>query len=356
MLSRRTKNNPVLIGEAGVGKTAIVEGLAQRIIQEDVPDLLRGRRIMALDLGAMIAGTRFRGEFEERLKGVMDEVRQANGEIILFIDEIHTVVGAGAASGAMDASNMMKPALARGELRVIGATTPDEFRQQIERDSALERRFAPIWVNEPGVDDAVAILQGLRQRYEEHHQVQYTDEALRSAVRLSHRYVTGRQLPDKAIDLIDEAAAKMRVGMQSEPSEVRQLRRSLDETRQAEESAWNQRDYERAAQLKTEAIRLEKEYKVKTTAWQEKSGLSGIVGEEQIAQIVNAWTGIPVSQMLEAETRKLLRMEEFLHERIIGQDEGINRHRRRHPPLPRRPERPATPHWLLHLPGPHRRR
>ena len=324
VLSRRTKNNPVLIGEAGVGKTAIVEGLAQRIIQEDVPDLLRGRRIMALDLGAMIAGTRFRGEFEERLKGVMDEVRQANGEIILFIDEIHTVVGAGAASGAMDASNMMKPALARGELRVIGATTPAEFRQQIERDSALERRFAPIWVNEPSVDEAIAILQGLSQRYEEHHQVHYTDEALRSAVRLSHRYVTGRQLPDKAIDLIDEAAAKMRVGMQSEPSEVRQLRRSLGETRQAEESAWNQRDYERAAQLKTEAIRLEKEYKVKTTAWQEKSGLSGIVGEEQIAQIVHAWTGIPVSQMLEAETRKLLRMEEFLHERIIGQDEGIN--------------------------------
>ncbi len=323
VLSRRTKNNPVLIGEAGVGKTAIVEGLAQRIVQEDAPSFLIGKRIMALDLGAMIAGTRFRGEFEERLKAVMDEVRTSDGEIILFIDELHTVVGAGAAMGAMDASNMMKPALARGELRVVGATTPDEFRKHIERDAALERRFAPVWVDEPAIDEAVQILQGLRQRYEDHHQIEFTDDALSAAVRFSHRYVSARHLPDKAIDLIDEAAAKMRVALESEPAELRQLRRQMKEMKQAEEAAWAAREYEQAAQIKTEALRLEKEYKIKLTAWQEKSGLTGIVGEEEIAQVVHAWTGIPVSQMLESETRKLLRMEEFLHKRIIGQEEGI---------------------------------
>ncbi len=323
VLSRRTKNNPVLIGEAGVGKTAIVEGLAQRIIQDDIPDLLSGRRIMALDLGAMIAGTRFRGEFEERLKGVMDEVREADGQIILFVDELHTVVGAGAATGAMDASNMMKPALARGELRVIGATTPDEYRQQIERDAALERRFAPIWVEEPSVEDTVDILQGLRNRYEDHHQVQYTDEALRSSAKLSHRYVSDRYLPDKAIDLIDEAGAKMHVAMHSRPVELKKLKRDLDDLRKQEEDAWARRDYEIGAQLKTDAIHLESEYKIRYTAWQEQAGFDGIVNDEHVAQVVHAWTGIPVSQMLESETHKLLRMEDFLHERIIGQDEAI---------------------------------
>ncbi len=323
VLSRRTKNNPVLIGEAGVGKTAIVEGLAQRIVQDDAPDLLQGARIMALDLGALIAGTRFRGEFEERLKAVMDEVREADGRIILFIDELHTVVGAGAATGAMDASNMMKPALARGELRVIGATTPDEFRQYIERDAALERRFAPIWVNEPTVEEAVDILMGLKHRYEAHHQVAYTDDALRAAVRLSHRYVSDRRLPDKAIDLIDEAGARKRVALHSEPPELKKMKRELADLREREEKAWAERDYALGAELKTELIRREQEYNLHHQSWQAQSGLNNVVDEEAIAQIVHAWTGIPVSQMLESESEKLLRMESYLHEHIIGQDEAI---------------------------------
>ena len=323
ILSRRTKNNPVLIGEAGVGKTAIVEGLAQRIVADDVPDPLSNVRIMALDLGALIAGTRFRGEFEERLKTVMDEVRESQGEIILFIDELHTVVGAGAATGAMDASNMMKPALARGELRVIGATTPDEFRQHIERDAALERRFAPIWVDEPTVEEAVDILQGLKHRYEAHHQVVYTDDALRAAVRLAHRYVSDRRLPDKAIDLIDEAGAKMQVALRSEPPELKKAKRELADLRREEEAAWAERDYARGAELKTELIRREQEYSQRYQAWQSQAGLSNVVDDEAIANIVHAWTGIPVSQMLEAESEKLLRMEDYLHQRIVGQDEAI---------------------------------
>ena len=323
VLSRRTKNNPVLIGEAGVGKTAIVEGLAQRIIQDDVPDLLSDVRLMALDLGALIAGTRFRGEFEERLKAVMDEVRSADGQIILFIDELHTVVGAGAATGAMDASNMMKPALARGELRVIGATTPDEFRQHIERDAALERRFASIWVDEPGIEQTIDILQGLKHRYEAHHQITYSDEALRTAVRLSYRYITDRRLPDKAIDLIDEAGAKMRVSLHSEPSELKKAKRDLEDLRREEEQAWADRDYARGAELKTELIRRQQDYQMRRQQWQEQSGLRTTVEEEDIAHIVHAWTGIPVSQMLESESKKLLRMEAYLHEHIIGQDEAI---------------------------------
>src|SRR5512136_1811300 len=238
VLSRRTKNNPVLIGEAGVGKTAIVEGLAQKIIQEDVPDILVGKRLMSLDLGGMIAGTRFRGEFEERLKTTIEEIQKAEGEVILFIDELHTVVGAGAAQGAVDASNMLKPALARGELRCIGATTLDEYRKYIEKDKALERRFAPIFVDEPSVEDTIEILRGVRDRYEKHHQVTFTDEALVSAARLSYRYVTERRLPDKAIDLIDEAGAKLRVALYTMPEPLKTVKKRLAKLKSEEEASW----------------------------------------------------------------------------------------------------------------------
>src|SRR5574341_827303 len=247
ILSRRTKNNPALIGEAGVGKTAIVEGLAQQIVANDVPEILMGKRIVALDLGAMIAGSRFRGEFEERLKAAIEEVQRASGEIILFIDEIHQVVGAGAAQGALDASNMMKPALARGELQCIGATTLDEYRQHIEKDAALERRFAPVFVDEPGVEDTIEMLKGLRGRYEAHHNVTYSDEALEAAARLSHRYVTDRHLPDKAIDLLDEAAAKLRVALYSMPQEIKDLKNEIERLQAEEEQAGLNRDYEQAA-------------------------------------------------------------------------------------------------------------
>jgi ATP-dependent Clp protease ATP-binding subunit ClpC len=312
-----------LIGEAGVGKTAIVEGLAQKIADNDVPELLAGKRLLSLDLGAMIAGTRFRGEFEERLKATIEEIQRSQGEIILFIDEIHTVVGAGAAQGAMDASNMMKPALARGELRCIGATTPDEYRQHIEKDSALERRFAPVWVEEPSVEDTIAILRGVRDRYEAHHQVRYTDAALVAAARLSHRYVTERHLPDKAIDLIDEAASKLRVAMYSMPADLKAKQMRLQKLMAEEEAAWAARDYERAALHKAERLKLEEEFKVERAAWRQSVGLDEVVDEEDIAQVVASWTGIPVTTMLETEAAKLLRMEEELHKRIVGQDAAI---------------------------------
>ncbi|HIQ06107.1 MAG TPA: AAA family ATPase, partial [Anaerolineae bacterium] len=324
VLSRRTKNNPVLIGEAGVGKTAIVEGLAQKIADNDVPEILMGKRVIALDLGAMLAGTRFRGEFEERLKTSIEEIQRAEGEIILFIDELHTVVGAGSAAGALDASNMLKPALARGELRCIGATTPDEYRQYIERDSALERRFAPVWVEEPTVEETIEILRGIRDRYEAHHNVTIEDAALVAAARLSHRYVTDRKLPDKAIDLIDEAAAKLRVALYTMPDDLKAMRDRLTRLTAEEEAAWTARDYERAAQYKMERIKLEKEFDVKRIAWRAEAGLDDVVSEEDIAEVVASWTGIPVTQMLETEAEKLLRMEEALHRRIVGQDQAIN--------------------------------
>lgn len=323
VLSRRTKNNPVLIGDAGVGKTAIVEGLAQKINENDVPENLLNKRVVSLDLGAMIAGSRFRGEFEERLKAAMEEIQRAQGEIILFIDELHTVVGAGAAQGAMDASNMMKPALARGELQCVGATTMDEYRQYIERDSALERRFAPVFVDEPTVDETIEMLLGIRDRYEAHHQITFSDSALVAAAKLSDRYVNDRQLPDKAIDLIDEAAAKLRVALHTLPPELKELKKEVDHLKLEEEEAHTVRDYERAATKRADRIRIETEFEEKRSAWQSEQMLDEVVDEHDIAEVVAAWTGIPVTQLLETEAEKLLHMEERLHERIVGQEQAV---------------------------------
>ncbi|MFO7662462.1 MAG: AAA family ATPase [Chloroflexota bacterium] len=323
VLSRRTKNNPVLIGEAGVGKTAIVEGLAQKIITSDVPENLLNKKVVSLDLGAMIAGSRFRGEFEERLKAAMEEIQRAQGEIILFIDELHTVVGAGSAQGAMDASNMLKPALARGELQCVGATTLDEYRQYVERDSALERRFAPVFVDEPSVEETIDMLRGLRDRYEVHHNVEFSDEALVAAAKLSSRYVTDRRLPDKAIDLMDEAAAKLRVALHTLPPDLKKLKTEIDELLLSEEEASSARDYERAQVSKADRLRLESEFKAVRDAWRDEQKLDEIVDEKDVAEVIAAWTGIPLSQMMETEAVKLLQMEERLHERIVGQDRAI---------------------------------
>src|SRR5258706_670448 len=324
ILSRRTKNNPVLIADAGVGKTAIAEGLAQKIASNDVPEILSGKRVVALDLGAMIAGSRFRGEFEERLKAVMEEVQRAKADIILLIDELHTPVGAAPAQGPMDASNMLKPALARGELQCIGATTLDEFHKFIEKDAALERRFAPIYVEEPTVEDTIKMLHGLRDRYEAHHKVHFSDEALVAAARLADRYVTDRHLPDKAIDLMDEAAAKLRIALYSMPPDLKASKVELDRLHAEEEQAGLERDYERAAQKKAERLRLEQEYTAKRDKWEADHQLDEVVDVDDIASVVHQWTGIPVNQMLETESDKLLHMEARLHERIIGQEEAIH--------------------------------
>ena len=324
ILSRRTKNNPVLIGEAGVGKTAIVEGLAQKISNNDIPEILMGKKVISLDLSAMIAGSRFRGDFEERLKSAIEEVQRSAGEIILFIDELHTVVGAGAAQGAMDASNMLKPALARGELQCIGATTLDEYQKYIEKDAALERRFAPVYVDEPSIDETIQMLQGLRDRYEAHHKVHFTDNAISAAAKLSARYVTDRFLPDKAIDLMDESAAKLRVALYSMPSDLKKMKSEVDRLMAEEEQAGMERDYERAARKKAERLRLESEFTEKRDKWEADHKLDEVVDESDIADVVSQWTGIPVNQMLQSEAERLLGMEAKLHERIIGQEEAIH--------------------------------
>jgi ATP-dependent Clp protease ATP-binding subunit ClpC len=322
-LIRRTKNNPVLIGGAGVGKTAIVEGLAQAIVAGDVPDELKGRRVLALDMGAMVAGSKFRGEFEERLKAVMDEIKQAQGEIILFIDEIHTVVGAGAAEGAIDASNMMKPALARGELQCVGATTEDEYRKHMEKDAALERRFQPILVEEPDVETTVEMLRALRPRYEGHHKVKIDDKALVAAANLSKRYITGRLLPDKAVDLIDEAASRVRMDVKLLPPDLRKKEARLRQLQNEEESASQRADYQRAAELRAERLRLTEEFERERARALGRKNADMVVSEEDIGKLIATWTGIPVQRLLESEAEKLLHMEERLHERVVGQDTAV---------------------------------
>jgi len=327
ILSRRTKNNPALIGEPGVGKTAIAEGLAQRVISGDVPEPLRDKRVITLDLAGLVAGTKYRGEFEERMKRVMDEIRGASGEIILFIDELHTLVGAGAAEGAIDASNIIKPALARGELQCIGATTLNEFRKHIEKDSALERRFQPIMVGEPTVEETIEILKGLRDRYEAHHRVKISDEALDAAARLSDRYITDRFLPDKAVDLMDEAASRVRLQSTSLPPEIREVENEIRKVRTEKEAVIKAQEFEKAAQIRDREEKLRARKTQMEEEWREKRNVKGTttntVGPEEIAHIVSTWTRIPVSKLKEEETLKLLNMEGALHKRIVGQDEAI---------------------------------
>ncbi len=323
ILSRRTKNNPVLIGEPGVGKTAVVEGLAQRITAADVPELLKNKQIYTLDLAALVAGSKYRGEFEERLKKVMKEITQ-RGDIILFIDELHNLVGAGAAEGAIDAASILKPALARGELQTIGATTLDEYRKYLERDSALERRFQQIRVEEPTIDQTVEILKGLRDRYEQHHKVQITDEALRAAGELASRYISDRFLPDKAIDLIDEAASRMRIKSMTSPPANRELETEVETTRREKEAAIEAQEFEKAAALRDQERKLTNKKRELEEEWEAgESGERPSIGEEEIADIVSMWTGIPVFKLTEAETQKLMRMEEELHKRVIGQHPAV---------------------------------
>lgn len=324
ILCRRRKNNPVLVGEAGVGKTAIVEGLAQAIVQGQVPDNLRKKKLITLDLALMIAGTKYRGQFEERIKAVMDEIKK-HGNIILFIDELHTLVGAGAAEGAIDASNILKPALSRGEVQCVGATTIDEFRKHIEKDAALERRFQKIHVQPPSVDETIEILKGLKAKYEEHHKCSYTMEALRAAAILSDRYLHGRYLPDKAIDLIDEAGAKMRISVMNQPQDISKYEQDIERTRLAKEAAINKQEYEKAANLRDKEKKLREELIKLQNEWEvDKLEQEVIVDEEDVASVIAKQTGIPMSRLTEGETQKVLKMEEILKESIIGQDEAVS--------------------------------
>ena len=323
ILSRRTKNNPVLIGEPGVGKTAIVEALAQRIADNDVPGTLQGKRLVTLDMGALVAGTKYRGEFEERLKKVIEEIRNS-GNCILFIDEIHTMVGAGAAEGAVDAANILKPPLARGELQTIGATTLDDYRKHVERDPALERRFQPVKVEEPSTEETIEILRGIKARYEEFHQLEITDDALRSAATLASRFIADRFLPDKAIDVIDEAASRVRINFSSTPISVKEATKMLDSVRKEKDEAISSRQYEFAAELRDRETNLSDKLTTLEKDWEEEQGdEKPVVSEEHISEVVSMWTGIPVTRLAASETERLIHMEEALHEKVIGQDEAI---------------------------------
>ncbi|HHZ13480.1 MAG: ATP-dependent Clp protease ATP-binding subunit [Caldicoprobacterales bacterium] len=324
ILSRRTKNNPVLIGEPGVGKTAVAEGLAQRIAEGNIPELLKGKRVVTLDLSGMVAGAKYRGEFEERLKSVMAEIKESK-DIILFIDEMHTIIGAGAAEGAIDASNILKPALSRGEIQAIGATTLDEYQKHVEKDSALERRFLPVMVGEPSVEETIQILRGLRDRYEAHHKVRISDEAIEAAATLSDRYITDRFLPDKAIDLIDEAASRLRLQTYTAPPDLKNLEKQLEDIRKEKEEAVANQNFEKAAQLRDQEQKVKEEIEAEKTKWKTSHATgTGIVGEQEIAEIVSSWTGVPVVKLTEEESDRLLNMEEILHRRVIGQDEAVH--------------------------------
>ena len=323
ILSRRTKNNPCLIGEPGVGKTAIAEGLAQKIAADEVPEMLKGKRVVSLDLTGMVAGTKYRGDFEERIKNALDEVAKSK-DVVLFIDELHTLIGAGAAEGAVDAANILKPSLARGELQVIGATTLDEYRKHIEKDAALERRFQPVTVGEPTPEEAVRILLGLRDKYEAHHKIKITDKAVDAAVQLSVRYIADRFLPDKAIDLIDEAASRVRMKAYTAPPDLKAVEEEVKRIENEKKAAVNEQDFERAARLRDEGKELREKLDRLKQEWEEKNaGITGEVGEQDIAEIVSGWTGVPVVQLTEAESERLLNMETILHERIVGQDEAV---------------------------------
>src|SRR5213594_1510394 len=324
ILSRRTKNNQALIGEPGVGKTAIAEGLAHRIVKGDVPETLQGKRVLTLDIGSLVAGTKYRGEFEERLKKIIEELRHAH-DVILFIDELHTLVGAGAAEGAVDAANILKPSLARGELQCIGATTLDEFRKYIERDAALERRFQPVLVEEPSIEDTIEILRGIKERYEQHHRLEISDEALKAAAELGSRYVPDRFMPDKAIDLVDEAASRVRIKRSYAPPSYQEASKGLDSLRREKEEAIANQQYERAAELRDREVKLQDKLEGMEGDWkEEREEHKPEVNAEDISEVVAMWTGIPVTRIASEESQRLLHMEDALHEKVVGQDEAIH--------------------------------